>query len=268
MKIAKLFGRLVVGMVLLINTHVYAGECSKTARWSNDPPYSLQTKDGEIHGIHPDLIREIMKRIPCDVKFVELPWARAVAELKSGRLDLLANAAITPERQEFAFYSRATDNSRNVLFVNEQSDKKYKISKLADIIGTDFRLGVQIGASYGDEFEALLKDPAFVQRLTQISDLNSGWKMLNAGRIEGQLADESTGLIEIKDLGLAKSIKVSQLVTSSGPNFVAISKANNDEQFVSKFNAALGSMLVDGAYKKIMEQTLPCKVTVKNLGCK
>jgi polar amino acid transport system substrate-binding protein len=256
--------------VLFVAPHfqVHAGECSKTARWNNDPPYSMQGKDGEIHGIHPDLLREIMKRIPCDVKFVEMPWARALVELKSGRLDILMNASITAERQEFAHFSRPTDRSRNVLFVSRKNDHKYHINKLADIIGTEYRLGVQINAVYSEEYEALLKNPNFTQRLTQISDLNAGWKMLDAGRIDGQLADELTGLIEIESLGLSNSIKVSDIVISNDPGYAGISKASNDEKFVKQFNDALGSMMVDGSYIKIMEKNLPCKVSVKNLGCK
>jgi polar amino acid transport system substrate-binding protein len=250
-----------------IHVQAHGGECSKIARWNNDPPYSMQGKDGEIHGVHPDLLREIMKRIPCDLKFVEMPWARALVELKSGRLDILLNAANTPERQEFAYFSSPTDRSRNVLFVNSKNEPKYHINKLADIIGTDFRLGVQINAVYGEEYETLLKNPNFTQRLTQISDLNSGWKMLDAGRIDGQLAAEMTGLIQIESLGLSKSIKVSDLVTSNRPGFAAISKASNDEKFVRQFNDALSSMMVDGSYIKIMENNLPCKFSVKNLGC-
>ncbi len=267
MKMPRLITILFV-LIVAIHGRAQGGECLKTARWNNDPPYSMQGKDGEIHGIHPDLLREIMKRIPCDLQFVEMPWARALVEVQSGRLDVLMNAAKTAERQEFAHFSSATDRSRNVLFVSRESGHKYHINKLADIIGTDFRLGVQINAVYGEEYETLLKNPNFTPRLTQISDLNSGWKMLDAGRIDGQLAAELTGMTQIEALGLSNSIMVSDLVTSNRPGYAAISKASNDKRFVEQFNDALASMMVDGSYIKIMEKNLPCKVSVKNLGCR
>jgi len=254
--------------VVLTGLNAHAADCSKTARWANDPPYSMRDPGGEIKGMHPDLLREVMKRIPCKLQFVELPWARAVVYLKDGQLDILPNALKTPERQQFAFFSIPTDSSRNVLFVTNKSAKKFDLKNLGDIIGTDFKLGVQVGAAYSEEYDELIKNPKFSEHLIRISTLQSGMKMLNAGRIDGQFADEVTGLLLLNELGLSRAIRVGSVVTSREPSFIAFSKATTDESFVRKFDEALSNMMKDGSYERILERTLLCKVSAKALGCK
>lgn len=245
-----------------------AGECVKTVRWSDDAPYSLMGPDGQVHGIHPDLVREALLRMKCTPQFVQLPWARAVQELKAGRLDLLPNAAKTPEREEFAHFSRILNRSRNVLFVRRHAVTATALKELADIVGTQFRLGVQLGATYGDDYEKMIREPRFVERLTQIVALKSGWEMMQKDRLDGQLADELTGQTQLQEMGLSDLIVVSAVVTSSGGDMVAFSKLTSDKDYVSRFNKALESMMADGTYARLMQKNLGCKISVEKLGCR
>lgn len=245
-----------------------AAECVKTVRWNDDAPYSLMGPDGQVHGIHPDLTREALLRMKCTPQFVKLPWARAVQELRAGRLDLLPNAARTPEREEFAYFSRTLNRSRNVLFVRRNAVTAASLRKLADLMGTQFRLGVQLGATYGDEYELLIHEPRFIERLTQIVALKSGWEMMQKDRLDGQLADELTGQTQLKEMGLEDLIVVSAVVTSSGGDAVAFSKQTSDKAFVARFNQALESMMADGTYARLMQKNLGCKISVEKLGCR
>jgi polar amino acid transport system substrate-binding protein len=204
----------------------------------------------------------------CSAKFVEMPWARALVELEAGRLDILPGALRKPERERFAYFSRPFSRSPNVLFVHKNAAAIYNINKLADLIGSNFRLGVQIDVTYGPEFEALSKMPEFRARFTPLSLRKSAWKMMEVGRLDGIIADESTGLAELQQLGLSKDITRSSVVVSLEPAMIALSKKSLSEDFLKAFDRSLGSTMADGKYREIRERYVPCTVSMETLGCK
>jgi polar amino acid transport system substrate-binding protein len=245
-----------------------AGSCVKTVRWAVAPPYSFKDQSGAIRGLHIDLAREALRRMNCETRYLDLPWARALHELEAGRLDILPGSADTHERATIALFSRPTNRARNVVFVRADSEKKYRLSKLADLTGTDFRLAVRHGASYGVEYDALLNQPQFKNRLTFVSSAMTALQMMAAGRVEGLVADELTGILGIQELGLGQVIHQSQLVTSSEADFMAFSRVTTDAAFVQRFNQALLAMQADGSYKKMLETYLPCTISMEKLGCR
>ncbi len=242
--------------------------CVKSVRTPDTEPYGIQDATGGLHGLHVDLIREALRRMQCEARFVDMPWARALIELQAGRLDLLPGAADTKERRVFALFSRPTNSARSVVFFRRDGRRKYRINKLADIIGTDLRLAVRRGAVYSDEYAALLKQTAFAERLSFVPSAKSSMLMMSAGRVDAMVTDELTGLRMIEQLGLQHTIQRSDWAISNDADLVAISKATNDPAFVQQFNAALGSMMTDGTYKRVLERYMACPVSLKRLGCR
>lgn len=260
---------LALGWLLVLAHSAHAAECGvKTVRWYDDAPYSFADPHGEIHGFNADLMREALHRMGCTAKFVEMPWARALVELEAGRLDVLPGALRKPERERYAYFSRAINRSPNVLFMHKNAAATYTIHKLADIIGTNFRLGTQIGVTYGPDFDALSRTPEFTARLTPLSLRKSAWKMMEVGRLDGIIADEATALAELEALGLSKVILRSSIVVAVEPAMVALSRKSTSEEFLKAFDHSLGSMLADGKYREIRERYVPCATSVETLGCK
>ena len=243
-------------------------QCVKTVRWYDDAPYSFKSPDGKVIGLYADIARVALKGMNCDVRFVEMPWARAVLELKKGRLDILPGALYKPQREAFAYFSQPINRSPNVLFMGHKAAEKYPITQLTDLIGTDFRLGAQIDVAYGASYEALLSHPAFKARVTFVTWRRSAWHMVSINRLDGLIADEVSGLLELQQLGLSNTIAKSQVVVSGGPAMFAFSKKSNTPEVVHGFNTAFAALLTDGQYKHIAERYLPCAVSVEKLGCK
>ena len=241
--------------------------CVKSVRWDDTPPFNTLNAKGEVRGLHADLVREALARLQCGVRFVEMPWARSLIQLQSGKVDMVPGAADLKEREAYARFSRPTNSSRNVLFVRNDAASKYQLKRLTDIIGTDFRLAVERNASLGTEFDELVKTPAFASRLTYVSAQKSGLRMMALGRVDGQITGEVSGLYAMDQLGLGTTLHQSKIVTSTEADFVAFSKATTDEAFVKRFNAALGAMMADGTYRRILERYLNCPVSVEKLGC-
>jgi polar amino acid transport system substrate-binding protein len=242
--------------------------CEKTVRWNNDPPYSLRDAQGKITGFYIDLIQEILTKMNCTMKLQEMPWARALSELEAGRIDILPGALKTSERNRFALFSDPINSSPNVLFMKKTAVDKFNLKTLSDISKINFRLGVQVNVAYGAEFDQLLKKPAFQKQLTTVYKRDSAWKMVEIDRIDGLIADEVTGLHELKALHLDNTIGKTELVVSASPGLIAFSKKTIDENFVMGFNQQFQAMISSGEYAKIRERYVPCELSLRTLACK
>jgi polar amino acid transport system substrate-binding protein len=244
-----------------------AQACEKKVRWYDDAPYSYRAPNGEVAGFDADLMRAILKRTGCSAVFVEMPWARALVELKSGRLDVLSGTFPSAEREAFAHFSIPSFQSPNVLYLGANVHSRYRLSKLEDLIGTPFKLGVQIGVSYGDNFEALKANPLFRDNQVPVTLRRNAWKMMELGRIDGMIADEASAQLELRQLGLEGVLKPSGVTVSSNTSSVAFSKRSVSAQFVESFNKALQAMIADGEYRRIRDHYLRCPEDIKVLGC-
>jgi polar amino acid transport system substrate-binding protein len=228
-----------------------AAECEKTVRWSDDPPHAFKTPDGQLSGVIPDEVNETMARLGCKVRWVDMPWARALVELKAGRLDMLPGALRTPERESYAWFALPGPRSDNILFMSAAAHATYRFTRLRDLRGSGFRLGAQISVNYGRDYDELMSDPAFASTVQLAPNRRVLWLMLQAGRIDGVIADEHVGPTEIAQLGLQDKVKPTTVVLPDPGTSVAFSRATITQDFVDRYNQALVSMHRDGSLTKI-----------------
>lgn len=231
--------------------------CEKALRWDDDPPFSMQLPSGEIGGIYVDLNRAALARLGCQMRLVKLPWARALKELEYGRLDILPGAFRKPEREVYAYFSgKVLTPSRNILFMHRDALARWPVSRLLDLQNTAFRLGAQINVSYGDAYQQLMSQEAFASRVSFNSSRHNLWQMLDKRRIDGLIADEHSGVYEIRQLGLSERIVPTEVVVSSEAAEVAFSKETSTPEFVHGYAEALQQLVVDGSYARIVQHYL------------
>lgn len=244
---------LVLASVLCFAAPSY-GDCDITLRWDDDPPYFM-VKEDEVVGIDADLVREAMERLGCSLSLEKLPWARALRELRAGRVDMLSGAYRTPEREQYAHYSEVVGLvSPNILFVRRSDKGNFEFSGLRALLESGFRLGAQIDVSYSDEYSALVQSPAYEENIQYLSRRESLWKMLARHRVDGVVASQLTGLYEIQELGLSDAVTPSSLVVSNKPAYFVFSKASVGSEFVADFDLVLQSMLDDGTFAAIVNR--------------
>lgn len=233
------------------------GDCEITLRWDDDPPYFM-ARDDQVIGIDADLGREAMERMGCSLTFKKLPWARALRDLREGRVDLLSGAYRTAEREQYAHYSSVVGLvSPNVLFIQQDDSATGDFNGLEKLLDSGFKLGAQIDVSYSDEYSALIQNPDYKKNIEFLSRRESLWKMLARDRIDGVVASKLTGLYEIQELGLSDTIKPSSLIVSNKPAYFIFSKASVNDGFVADFDKALQSMLDDGTFTAIVNKYAP-----------
>lgn len=229
--------------------------CVKTFRWAEDPPYTYRSEEAPegVSGIDADIVRTVLDRMGCEVVFVEMPWARALAELKSGRVDIVSGAFDTPERRQYAYYSAYGQSVPNVLFMRAEDAKDTRISSFVDFLESDLILGGQVGVNYGPEYFQALRSGVLGERLYLVPDRELLWRMLDRGRVDAVAASYLTGVMEINKQGYSGQILNTSIELSSAPAFIIFSKASVDESFVTRFDEVYREVRVNGVLQAIVD---------------
>lgn len=258
--------RLLFGSLLLAacGLALAAKPCVLKQRWNEDPPYSMRLSNGEITGLNIELVRTALTRMDCKVELLEMPFARALTELEAGRLDILPGALRRPEREAFAHFAVDRWHSRNMLFAHVEAKDAWPQRKLAEIRVSGFRLGVQLGVSYGPEYAMLSRDASFMRTLEKSGSRRNLWQMVKLRRIDGLIADELTARHELAELGLADKVRMTEVIVSDEPSGFAFSKKTLDAAFVTRFNEATEAMQKDGSYQAIVQKYLNAAPTAKH----
>jgi polar amino acid transport system substrate-binding protein len=209
---------------------------------------------GGVSGMTPDLLREALRRIGCELEFVELPWARAVQQLAQGRLDLLGEVTRTPERERYALYSEEFRTDETRLYVRRPDAHRWPVRTLAELAYAHLKVAVEIGEVLNPEFDRARRDPAFRSALVEVSRRESQWAMLAAGRVDAVLADAQVAGARIARGDLPVPIVAHPDFLLRSPSYVAFSRTRVDPERVALFNAALKTMHADGSYAAILRR--------------
>lgn len=237
---------------LLATSPHAAAACVKTLAWSEDPPHTMRLPDGRVGGVEIELHRELLGLLGCELQLVELPFARALAALRTGEVDVIPATLARPEREAYARFSRPLLNLRNVLFVRRTDVGPTHHQRLAGLVDAGWRLGGQTGVAYGSEFVALLEQPRLRGRIVQVPYRHSLWQMLARHRVDGVLANELTGVHELRALGLQDLIVPSELALAVERGGSAWSRQSTEAEFVERFNSALNQLRQRGRYAALL----------------
>jgi polar amino acid transport system substrate-binding protein len=186
---SRCLAALFVGLLVL---GVSAQACTKRLRWSDDPPYSQRQADGTVSGLAVELNRLVLHRMGCDVSLVEMPFARALTELRTGGLDILDGMYPLPERAEYAHFSQPQLRSRNLVYVRAADQGKAAGRSLRELFDAGWTVGAQVGVVYGPAYTVLQHDPRFPERVQLVPRRASLWQMLARGRVDVVMASENT----------------------------------------------------------------------------
>lgn len=229
-----------------------AGACTKTMRWSEDPPFTTQRADGLVVGFEIEIAREALRRMGCRLEPVEMLFGRGLKEIEAGRLDMASSAFRRPEREEYAWYAHAVLNSRNRLYVRLDALPGFRARSLREWFEQGHKIGVMAGIHYGPELSEVAANPRFQSQLQHASKRSALWKMLELKRIDGLIVDEGSAANEIRRFHLETVAGAAPLTITSEPSHTIFSKRSTEAAFVERYNAALDEMRRDGSLKEIL----------------
>lgn len=250
--------RLVVGIVLLMLALATARaetaeSCVLRVGWTPYAIFTFAGENGEVRGIDAEAIRTVAEGAGCTVTFRQLPWARILLELGSGDLDATSSASRTAERERFAQFSIPYRRADTSIWVRRGESGRYPLSRLADIPASGMRLGVVVGYHYSDEFDRLMRDPAFNAHVDGASGYEVNISKLLHDRIDGFLVDDSTVMEGwMKTLQVRDQLERHPLPMPGEDLHFMFSRASVSAETVAKINKSLERLLVDGGMKTIV----------------
>lgn len=197
--------------------------CELRVQVSDFPPYSYQM-NGQWLGSLVVLSERLAQKLNCDLKLLEVPWARALLLLRSGDLDLMFNMTPTMERKEFLWFSRAHHMERLAFatILTESNWRQVKqVNQLKEFPGF---IALTQGAYMGDEMAKLLTLPAFRRKLIEVAERRAKNELVIQGRAQGLVEDYDYLQYAIANFPAYRDMHITPLIFSTTPVYLAISK--------------------------------------------
>lgn len=232
---------LLVCLVLLCSGSAWAGEAMKI---SAPPSIWIQEEGGRLTGGVMDLLEDLFSRHGITVESEKLPWARAIADMKTGRLDMIPVIFHTEERTRFMAYSVPYVQVPTSVFVKK--GQGFEFLKLEDLKG---RRGVIIrNDSISAEFAALAPE----LDLTEISNYEQLFKMLVSDRADYAVAAKYGFQIEAIRLGYIERLAPLPKPVASRGLHCAFSKKSKFIEYLPVLNHKLEDMKADGSVDRLI----------------
>ena len=215
------------------------------------PPFEFIDDKGKVSGIDVEIATEVFKAIGIDYRVEILPWSRAWALFKEGKVDAAFSVSRKEKRIPYTYYPN-TDFwvSEYVFFVirrhkqssfNGYQDAKNKV------------VGVIQGNSYNEAFwNAKLNTQVHV-------DLETNLKLLADDRIDLFPIDKTMGLYNVKLLNLENKLDYYDFVLFSKGYPMVFAKNStypNIEKISKDFEVALIAFKQSKKYRDIMHKWL------------
>jgi polar amino acid transport system substrate-binding protein len=210
-------------------------------------------EDGKPSGILVDVVTEAFRRTGHQFEIQLMPWARCLAEIRSGRVDGIFSVFQLPERNGFLTYtSIPIINEVLAFFVPADSDLKFS-GDIAQLRG--FKIGTIRGTSYGTKVDSALNAGVW-SAVVETNNIDSLVGMLVLKRIDLAVGYRHVVLEAAKKKGYLGKIKELSPSIDAIPSYLAFTKQRDYSEVVASFDRELTSMKNDQSLRAIYEKYL------------
>lgn len=209
---------------------------------NNAPPYRIIEQD-EFSGIYFDTMKEIGKRIGVKVKFIEVPFKRALVLMKQEKADVMLGPNRTPDREEYMIYSEAYFPPENKAFYVRPDSSE--IESYDDLKGKT--IAVDLGKSYFPRFDSdkkLKKEqcPNYVVAINKVK----------SKKCDVVIMPEQEGDYLLKKLNI--QLKKCSYVVPGRKSYITISRKSPFLTIQKKIEEAMEQIITDGTMETILNR--------------
>ena len=239
-----------VALTLTGNATFAADECAKITATGHPHYPVIAYKDGDnIVGTAPMLVEAIAKdlNIPLESKYMGT-WEEAQAAARDCKADMIFGIYYNDERATYLDYVQPGFTYDDVaIFVVK--GKEFPFTGQNDLIG---KKGVtNQGESYGNEFDAFMKDKLDVARAAGI---DAAFKDLLDGKADYLIAGYDPGLAEAAKAGIEDKVVALDQALLTTEMFVAFSKKSPCRSLADKFGQEITVMTTNDSYDKMHDE--------------
>lgn len=216
-----------------------------------DLPPKVYTENGELKGTYIEIIREACRRLNVEPEFQFYPWARAMALVKSGKVDAIFPPLKTPERSEFLYFpDEPMSITRNVIFAPKK--RHLVVRSLEDL--RELVIGVNDQYSYGGKFDEIKKSLNLDMSLNEEMQINK-LSHDSTRRLDVAAGSEEAFKFMSRRLNVRQDFEVIY-VLSENPSYVAFSRAKGPsaKELSKNFSKVLHQMKKEGVVQKITDK--------------
>lgn len=246
---AALTARLLVWMALATTGSGVFAETLVLAAANTRPTAFIV--DGKPAGMLVDLVTEAFRRTGHTVEIRLMPWARCLAEAKTGAVDGVFSSFKLPEREQFLLFSNEVLTTQVIAFFAMKNSITGFDGDLASL--RDAKIGIINGTSYGKRFDDAVKD-GVLSHVDRTNSVDSNLGKLALGRVNLIPSYREVLIDAAKHLDLLQHIVEIAPPLESVPSYLAFTKVRDMRQPSYAFDAALMRMKQDGTYGRIVKK--------------
>ena len=200
-----------------------------------------------------DLVIEAYRRAGHSVEVKLMPWARCLREAETGEVDGVFSSFKLPERERFLAFSKEPLTNRSSCF--SRGRNRPRALTVTSPRVRDVKIGVITGTSYGEKFDAAVRD-GVLRNVEQTNSIESNLKKLVFGRVDLIPSYRYVALDTARRLQLLAQIREMSPPLDSVPTYLAFTKVRDLSKRSEDFDAAMASMKQDGTYDRIIGRYL------------
>ena len=209
--------------------------------------------DGRPTGMLVDLVAEAYRRAGHSVEVKLMPWARCLREAETGEVDGVFSSFKLPERERFLAFSKEALTTQVIVFFARLEWTQGFDGDLAAV--RDVKIGIIAGTSYGEQFDAAVRD-GVLRNVEQTNSIESNLKKLVLGHVDLVPSYRYVALDTARRLQLLAQIREITPPLDSIPTYLAFTKVRDLRKQSEDFDAAMASMKQDGTYDRIIGKYL------------
>ncbi len=210
------------------------------------PPY-IFLENGKARGLEVEIAEETLSLMNLKMEFEELPWQRAIVQVKEQRSDAILGIFKNAERlRYFCFPDEPLLETSYAIFSNASKPVKY--NSLNDLSG--LTVAVTRGYFYSQEFS----DASEINKV-EVTGVEQSLGMLALGRVDVVIDNRAVGHYYADKLGISAKIIVSEKpLTQPNPHYIAFSMKGDNKQLCEDFSKALTTFRKTDAYTELLQK--------------
>ncbi|MGL1891834.1 MAG: ABC transporter substrate-binding protein [Spirochaetaceae bacterium] len=243
---------IIISFVFYLMTTFCFSQSEIIFRVSEHPPYYF-LEDGKWTGLSVELINILLIEAGYSITYKNIPWKRALVDIKLGNIDAMANLSITEEREEFIHFIGPQMDESMVLFLPQKSE--YTITNFDDIKKISGKIGIQLGVYYGEEFSKKFdSDLEFQKKFVIIKDGSMYGVLYKNSRLIGFIINRYVFYYNQFLNDEYKDLKEHSFVINEDLIYFGFSKNNFSEDEIIKLQKVHNKIMQRGDYKKILNK--------------
>ncbi|MDF2179326.1 transporter substrate-binding domain-containing protein [Aliiglaciecola sp. CAU 1673] len=230
--------------------HNALNACELRVRMFEFPPQAMQQEDSSWQGMDVDYSEALLKRVGCEARFINVPWARGLKMLREGELDMMLNLSDIDDRRDYIHF--IGPQRVETLRLVSRKGALPMVSTWQDMQMLDAVLIHQRGTYLGQGMEEVLAQnkelsDALVPLILDMRRID----MVIKGRADGFFMETSHLAYQLANDPSYQLIDIHPLEIYSEPVYFGISKKSVAQALINKLQEAYLQMVIEGELQHI-----------------